>query len=170
MIKPITRCSAGIREVAGMVGFEPTVHCTKNSCLTTWLHPNVETLFKVLWSYDQVQKRPVPKLPKTNPIVHVRWEIRLPDTSIRNTARKPAALLSPIKTSFVSGPIHQRPWFYHCKQTTGLSLTLRCAGLMFVFCDTAAGFEWTMSLGQQAWHRETHKAVFRSWDDEARVQ
>ena len=28
-------------EVAGMVGFEPTVHCTKNSCLTTWLHPNV---------------------------------------------------------------------------------------------------------------------------------
>ena len=28
-------------ELAGMVGFEPTVHCTKNSCLTTWLHPNV---------------------------------------------------------------------------------------------------------------------------------
>ncbi len=27
-------------ELAGMVGFEPTVHCTKNSCLTTWLHPN----------------------------------------------------------------------------------------------------------------------------------
>ena len=27
--------------LAGMVGFEPTVHCTKNSCLTTWLHPNV---------------------------------------------------------------------------------------------------------------------------------
>ena len=26
--------------LAGMVGFEPTVHCTKNSCLTTWLHPN----------------------------------------------------------------------------------------------------------------------------------
>lgn len=26
--------------MAGMVGFEPTVHCTKNSCLTTWLHPN----------------------------------------------------------------------------------------------------------------------------------
>ena len=24
-----------------MVGFEPTVHCTKNSCLTTWLHPNL---------------------------------------------------------------------------------------------------------------------------------
>ena len=29
--------SAG--QLAGMVGFEPTVHCTKNSCLTTWLHP-----------------------------------------------------------------------------------------------------------------------------------
>lgn len=28
-------------KMAGMVGFEPTVHCTKNSCLTTWLHPNV---------------------------------------------------------------------------------------------------------------------------------
>ena len=28
-------------KLAGMVGFEPTVHCTKNSCLTTWLHPNV---------------------------------------------------------------------------------------------------------------------------------
>ena len=26
--------------LAGMVGFEPTVHCTKNSCLTTWLHPS----------------------------------------------------------------------------------------------------------------------------------
>ena len=23
--------------LAGAVGFEPTVHCTKNSCLTTWL-------------------------------------------------------------------------------------------------------------------------------------
>ncbi len=28
--------------LAGMVGFEPTVHCTKNSCLTTWLHPSSE--------------------------------------------------------------------------------------------------------------------------------
>ena len=27
-----------------MVGFEPTVHCTKNSCLTTWLHPSSEGL------------------------------------------------------------------------------------------------------------------------------
>lgn len=26
--------------LAGMEGFEPTIHCTKNSCLTTWLHPN----------------------------------------------------------------------------------------------------------------------------------
>lgn len=29
-----------LENLAGMVGFEPTVHCTKNSCLTTWLHPN----------------------------------------------------------------------------------------------------------------------------------
>src|SRR6056297_2873762 len=29
------------REVlAGVVGFEPTIHGTKNRCLTTWLHPN----------------------------------------------------------------------------------------------------------------------------------
>ena len=26
--------------LAGVVGFEPTVHGTKNRCLTTWLHPN----------------------------------------------------------------------------------------------------------------------------------
>ncbi len=26
--------------MAGVVGFEPTVHDTKNRCLTTWLHPN----------------------------------------------------------------------------------------------------------------------------------
>ena len=26
--------------MAGVVGFEPTVHGTKNRCLTTWLHPN----------------------------------------------------------------------------------------------------------------------------------
>ena len=28
------------RDLAGVVGFEPTVHGTKNRCLTTWLHPN----------------------------------------------------------------------------------------------------------------------------------
>ena len=26
--------------MAGAVGFEPTVHGTKNRCLTTWLRPN----------------------------------------------------------------------------------------------------------------------------------
>ena len=26
--------------MAGAVGFEPTVHDTKNRCLTTWLRPN----------------------------------------------------------------------------------------------------------------------------------
>ena len=27
--------------MAGVVGFEPTIHGTKNRCLTAWLHPNV---------------------------------------------------------------------------------------------------------------------------------
>ena len=31
--------------VAGVVGFEPTIHDTKNRCLTTWLHPNDARLF-----------------------------------------------------------------------------------------------------------------------------
>ncbi len=30
--------------MAGVVGFEPTIHGTKNRCLTTWLHPNGERL------------------------------------------------------------------------------------------------------------------------------
>ncbi len=42
-IKPLFSRSF-LRKLAGMVGFEPTVHCTKNSCLTTWLHPNNEAL------------------------------------------------------------------------------------------------------------------------------
>ena len=33
--------------MAGVVGFEPTVHGTKNRCLTAWLHPNSETLVTV---------------------------------------------------------------------------------------------------------------------------
>ncbi len=35
-----SRWTAHMKCLAGMVGFEPTVHCTKNSCLTTWLHPS----------------------------------------------------------------------------------------------------------------------------------
>ena len=31
-------------DLAGVVGFEPTVHGTKNRCLTTWLHPNSAAL------------------------------------------------------------------------------------------------------------------------------
>ena len=27
-------------KLAGAVGFEPTIHDTKNRCLTTWLRPN----------------------------------------------------------------------------------------------------------------------------------
>ena len=30
--------------MAGAVGFEPTIHDTKNRCLTTWLRPNVQNL------------------------------------------------------------------------------------------------------------------------------
>ena len=30
----------GSEKLAGAVGFEPTVHDTKNRCLTTWLRPN----------------------------------------------------------------------------------------------------------------------------------
>ncbi len=31
--------------LAGVVGFEPTVHATKKRCLTTWLHPINEAVF-----------------------------------------------------------------------------------------------------------------------------
>ena len=31
-------------KVAGVVGFEPTVHATKKRCLTAWLHPISEAL------------------------------------------------------------------------------------------------------------------------------
>ncbi len=34
--------------LAGVVGFEPTMHGTKNRCLTTWLHPNGERLSTTL--------------------------------------------------------------------------------------------------------------------------
>ena len=30
--------------LAGVVGFEPTVHATKKHCLTAWLHPISEAL------------------------------------------------------------------------------------------------------------------------------
>ena len=29
-----------VKNMAGAVGFEPTVHEIKTRCLTTWLHPN----------------------------------------------------------------------------------------------------------------------------------
>ena len=34
--------------MAGVVGFEPTIHGTKNRCLTTWLHPNGERLSTIV--------------------------------------------------------------------------------------------------------------------------
>ena len=41
--------------VAGVVGFEPTLHATKKRCLTAWLHPNCEG-FTMLWRGDQGKK------------------------------------------------------------------------------------------------------------------
>ena len=36
----LNRIAQNIGEcVAGVVGFEPTIHATKKHCLTTWLHP-----------------------------------------------------------------------------------------------------------------------------------
>ena len=40
-------------ELAGVVGFEPTVRGTKNRCLTTWLHPNRDALVTLRGSQDQ---------------------------------------------------------------------------------------------------------------------
>ncbi len=34
--------------VAGVVGFEPTVHATKKRCLTAWLHPNCGAVYDAL--------------------------------------------------------------------------------------------------------------------------
>ncbi len=39
---------AFLEKVAGVVGFEPTIHGTKNRCLTTWLHPNGERLSTIV--------------------------------------------------------------------------------------------------------------------------
>ena len=44
--------------MAGVVGFEPTVHDTKNRCLTTWLHPNDARLFKPQAGPLQVENCP----------------------------------------------------------------------------------------------------------------
>ena len=35
---------SGVKRLAGVVGFEPTIHATKKHCLTTWLHPNSDVL------------------------------------------------------------------------------------------------------------------------------
>ena len=35
-------------KLAGAVGFEPTIHDTKNRCLSTWLRPNQIILLKIL--------------------------------------------------------------------------------------------------------------------------
>ena len=43
-------------ELAGAVGFEPTVHGTKNRCLTTWPRPNCGGVYPRAWSAAR-QKR-----------------------------------------------------------------------------------------------------------------
>ncbi|VVT08307.1 hypothetical protein RV134_260008 [Roseovarius sp. EC-HK134] len=40
-ITPKLLKNINLGDLAGVVGFEPTVHGTKNRRLTTWLHPNV---------------------------------------------------------------------------------------------------------------------------------
>ncbi len=35
--------------LAGVVGFEPTVHATKKRCLTTWLHPNSVNVLLIIF-------------------------------------------------------------------------------------------------------------------------
>ena len=42
-----------LKRVAGVVGFEPTVHGTKNRCLTAWLHPNCDALVTPRRAEDQ---------------------------------------------------------------------------------------------------------------------
>ena len=42
--------------MAGVVGFEPTIHATKKHCLTTWLHPNCEGGVTLSVRGDQAQK------------------------------------------------------------------------------------------------------------------
>ena len=49
----LEHCGFTRKGLAGMVGFEPTIHCTKNSCLTTWLHPSSEALFTSENTADQ---------------------------------------------------------------------------------------------------------------------
>lgn len=44
------------RDLAGVVGFEPTIHGTKNRCLTTWLHPSNAGLPSQMALGSQAQK------------------------------------------------------------------------------------------------------------------
>ncbi len=49
--------------LAGMVGFEPTIYCTKNRCPTARPHPNTRALFTLEHNADQDRKRK--KIPVT---------------------------------------------------------------------------------------------------------
>jgi hypothetical protein len=46
--KDNARASNFGKYVAGVVGFEPTVHATKKRCLTAWLHPNCGGVYDAL--------------------------------------------------------------------------------------------------------------------------
>ena len=39
--------------MAGVVGFEPTVHATKKRCLTAWLHPSRYNLLTMDFTHVQ---------------------------------------------------------------------------------------------------------------------
>lgn len=43
--------------MAGVVGFEPTIHGTKNRCLTTWPHPNVGCHYSGACSGSRVEAK-----------------------------------------------------------------------------------------------------------------
>lgn len=43
--------------LAGMVGFEPTIYCTKNSCPTARPHPNTRALVTLEHNADQDRNR-----------------------------------------------------------------------------------------------------------------
>ncbi len=52
--EPAQRLNLG-KSLAGVVGLEPTVHDTKNRCLTIWLHPNRAALDTRSLAFDQDQ-------------------------------------------------------------------------------------------------------------------
>ncbi len=62
-------------ELAGVVGFEPTIHGTKNRCLTTWLHPNGEALSTiVVWGVQALSRKNMNAVRKKFAKICNRWK------------------------------------------------------------------------------------------------